>query len=191
MASDFTRSMRSTGSAAASRRDVQGSIGSSSSRPSAHSVAQSMGSGFSVAHSLVRQGSITSDDRRRGTNSPALSAFGIPQSRAASALGREVYIQDHAHASSSSMVPPEAMAPTIGSPPSAHMTPDKTGTIRSVGSGSTTVKMDNNAATTSFSSTLHAGPPTERSISPLSMTFSMDAPWAGGLDSNWQPSAVP
>ena len=71
--------LRSTGSAAASaRRELL--YGSNSSHPSGFSAARSTGTNGSAAlsftQSLVRSGSITSDGRRRGHISPALSAFG-------------------------------------------------------------------------------------------------------------------
>ncbi|KAF5389500.1 hypothetical protein D9757_004358 [Collybiopsis confluens] len=77
MRSYLSPTSRSTGSAAASRREQSGSA---SSRPSARSAARSFafssdGSGASVSHS----GSISSDDRRKNralTMSPTLSAFG-------------------------------------------------------------------------------------------------------------------
>jgi len=69
---------RSTGSAAAStRRELL--YGSSSSHPSTFSAARSTGTNgsaaLSFAQSIARSGSITSDGRRRGYISPALSAF--------------------------------------------------------------------------------------------------------------------
>ena len=70
---------RSTGSAAASaRRELL--YGSSSSHPSTFSASRSTGTNGSTAlsfvQSIARSGSITSDGRRRGYVSPALSAFG-------------------------------------------------------------------------------------------------------------------
>ncbi|KAF8151037.1 hypothetical protein B0H34DRAFT_666363 [Crassisporium funariophilum] len=178
MRSHFAPSSRSTGSAPASRRDGSGSVGSSSSRPSAHS-------GFSLAHSLPRTGSISSDGRKRnhgGLISPALSAFG-QQLRAPTSGGQggsrqqrpTTPVQDH-----------NSLSPTIGSPPSAHMSPDKMGsTIRSVGSGSTTLMADSSFGT------LRGGGGVYRSgsASPLSANFPLSAPWAGGLDNDWTPAA--
>ncbi|KAF8963170.1 hypothetical protein BDZ97DRAFT_1920059 [Flammula alnicola] len=164
MRSHFSPSSRSTGSAPASRRDLGGSMGSNaSSRPSMHS---SIASGFSAAaHSLVRAGSISSDERRRNaTSSPALSAFGH-QVRAASQQGH----------------PEPSFSPVIGEPPSVHVSPDKANTLRSMGSGSAAL-MD-----TSFETV--RGVQTSRSISPLSASFPLNAPWVGGLDNDWQPSA--
>lgn len=163
MRSHFNPSSRSTGSAPASRREVNSSVGSANSaRPSAHSSSQH--SAFSaIAHSLVRAGSLTNDDRRRGP-SPALSAFG--------------------HQTRHGPAPEASLSPTIGKPPSAHMSPaDKTAsdaTLRSVQSDTTAV-MDTSA------STVHGVQPA-RSLSPLSANFPLNAPWAGGLDSDWQPS---
>jgi len=181
MRSHFSASIHgSTGSSPSSRRDI-GSFNSNSSRPSAFSVARSQGSGHSVAQSLVRTGSISSDDRRRG--SPALSAFGHqPRAGAASSVSRlrtpspfGIY-PELARSSPSPSV--------IGSPPSAHMSPDKTNTIRSVGSGSTTLVAD-----TSFGSTAR-GSNAGRAVSPMSSSsFPLNAPWVGGLDNEWQPSA--
>ena len=69
MRSHFNPSVRSTGSAPASRRDGSSSMGSAtSSRPSGHSIG--------------RTGSISSDGRsRQQTNSSSLSAFGFAQKR--------------------------------------------------------------------------------------------------------------
>ncbi|KAF4613692.1 hypothetical protein D9613_008032 [Agrocybe pediades] len=193
MASDFSRSLRSTGSAPAARRDLNlsGSVNSTtSSRPSvgAYSVAVSMGSGVSLAHSLVRQGSLSADEGRRGGaggRSPALSAFG-GQRRAGASSGSASREASNGTSEERSAQEEQGsalalhMIPTIGAPPSAHLdtlhdgTPSKHAqTIRSVGSGSTTVGND------TFS-TLQAGEGGGR-LSPLSMTFSMDLPWAGGL----------
>ena len=169
MRSHFTPSSRSTGSAPASRRDVNSSLSSANSaRPSAHSSSQhSAFSGSAIAHSLVRAGSLSGDERRRGPSSPALSAFGHHQAR---------------HGPPAPEAQP--LSPTIGKPPSAHMGPaDKMasgGTLRSVESDTTAV-MDASAGT------LHGVQPA-RSLSPLSATFPLNAPWAGGLDSDWQPS---
>ena len=163
MRSHFTPSSRSTGSAPASRRDVNSSLSSANSaRPSAHSGSQhSAFSGSAIAHSLVRAGSLSGDERRRGPSSPALSAFGHHQAR---------------HG------PPAPEA--IGKPPSAHMSAaDKTasgGTLR-------TVESDTTAVMDASVSTVHGVQPA-RSLSPLSATFPLNAPWAGGLDSDWQPS---
>lgn len=66
-------SLRSSGSAPASRHEQSYSTGSASSRPSAFSAARTIGSGYSVAASR----SISSDERKRAQAvSPALSAFG-------------------------------------------------------------------------------------------------------------------
>jgi len=69
-------SARSSGSAPASSR--HNFSGSNSSKPSGHSHGRTTSSGISLAHS----GSISSDGRRRlrGPVSPALSAFGYPDS---------------------------------------------------------------------------------------------------------------
>ncbi|KAF9007415.1 hypothetical protein BDQ17DRAFT_1350604 [Cyathus striatus] len=96
---------RSTGSAPAAARD--GSLSSGS-----HSQSRSGSSGFSVAHSLGRTGSITSDGRRRhGPISPALSAFGPPRR-----IGRDSDILE-------------------SPPPSAHLSPDRGSTVRTSGTG--------------------------------------------------------
>ncbi|KDR78656.1 hypothetical protein GALMADRAFT_244126 [Galerina marginata CBS 339.88] len=185
MRSHFSPSVRSTGSAPVARRDNSGSVSSNSSRPSAHSVARSMGSGVSVAHSLLRMGSVSSDDRKRHLpGSPALSAFGHGQMRTSSSGGHGQGQQE-----SSSL----GLPPIIGSPPSAHMNPEKTNTIRSVGSGSTTL-MDTSFGTIDTvrgSGSGNGGLQTERSMSPLSSaSFSMaNAPWVAGLDGDWQPAA--
>ena len=176
MRSHFSPSIHGSTGSAPSRREI-GSLNSNSSRPSAYSVARSQGSGFSVAQSLVRTGSISSEDRKR--NSPALSAFGL-QTRAAAAAAASA----SASATSRPEPPPLPQA-VIGSPPCAHMNPDKANTIRSAGSssgGSTTLMAD-----ASFGSTLRGVQVQQRSVSPLSA--SLNAPWVGGLDNDWQASA--
>ncbi|KAF5379658.1 hypothetical protein D9615_005772 [Tricholomella constricta] len=92
---------RSTGSAPASRRDLSGSFGSGSSRPSAFSAAART---HSSGHSLAHSGSISSDARKRG--SPAMSAFG---SRSRS---------------------PPALSPVLNAPPTAHFVPERAGMHR-------------------------------------------------------------
>jgi hypothetical protein len=173
MRSHFSPSIHGSTGSAPSRRDI-GSLNSNSSRPSAHSVARSQGSGFSVAQSLVRTGSISSEERKR--NSPALSAFGHQTRAAASSSSRPM------RSPSPYGYPEPPLSPVIGSPPSAHMSPNKATTIRSMRSGSTTVVAD-----TSFGSTLR-GAQGSRSASPLSASFPLNAPWVGGLDNDWQPS---
>ncbi|KAF9459040.1 hypothetical protein BDZ94DRAFT_1269228 [Collybia nuda] len=103
---------RSTGSAPASRRDMTGSNGSASSRPSAFSAARTGSSGHSLAHS----GSITSEDRKRGHVSPTMSAFG------------------HGHRSDGE--PP--LSPLLNTPPLVHFA-ERAGTVRSITSGTTAV----------------------------------------------------
>ncbi|KIM39287.1 hypothetical protein M413DRAFT_447231 [Hebeloma cylindrosporum] len=177
MRSHFSPSIHGSTGSAPSRRDI-GSLNSNSSRPSAHSVARSQGSGFSVAQSLVRTGSISSDERKR--NSPALSAFGLQTRAAASSLS----VNSRRRRSPSPYGYPEPpLSPVIGSPPSAHMSPDKATTIRSMRSGSTTLMAD-----TSFGSTLRGGGVQgSRSASPLSASFPLNAPWVGGLDNDCSP----
>lgn len=110
---------RSTGSAAASRRDMSVSNGSASSRPSAFSHARSGSSGHSLAHS----GSVISDGRHKRA-SPTMSAFG------------------HGHGrSGSEMEPP--LSPLLSTPPLVHFSDRAgTGTVRSVPSGSTATAVD-------------------------------------------------
>jgi hypothetical protein len=194
MRSHFSPSIHgSTGSApSSSRREYIGSVNSNSSRPSAYSVARSQGSGHSAAQSLVRTGSISSEERRRG--SPVLSAFGSSQARAGGGGGGGGGAGSSAarvrSPSPFGLYPPElpASPPTIGSPPSAHMSPHKATTIRSVASsslGSTTLVAD-----TSFGSTVRVSTSGAGSISPLSASFPLNAaPWVSGLDGDWQPSA--
>lgn len=172
MRSHFGPSIHGSTGSAPSRHDI-GSLNSNSSRPSAHSVARSQGSGFSVAQSLVRTGSISSDDRKR--HSPALSAFGH-QTRAAASSSSSRPMRSP----SPFGYPEPPLSPVIGSPPTAHMSPDKTSSVRS---GLTTLKAD-----TSFGSTLR-GTQVSREASPLSASFPINAPWVGGLDNDWQPSA--
>ncbi|PPQ83982.1 hypothetical protein CVT25_000528 [Psilocybe cyanescens] len=161
MRSHFTPSNRSTGSAPAGSH-----MGSTSSR----------------AHSLLRTGSISSDERKR--LSPALSAFGHGtgyghQMRASSSTGSG---SGGHHSQHPSVEPP--LSPVIGSPPSVHMGPDKSTTLRSMGSGADS----SYTAYTSLATT--RARERERSISPsnASMSMATDAPWAGGLASDWQAS---
>jgi hypothetical protein len=160
MRSHFNPSVRSTGSAPASRRDGSSSIGSASSRPS--------------AHSLARTGSISSDGRRRHhTNSPSLSAFGHSPMRPSPL---------------SNFDEPSSRLPLmIGSPPSVHITPDKTSTIRSLGSiGSAAVTVvDDSSSGTVKGPLLRSASTSQMS----SASFPLNAPWAAGLDNNWEPAA--
>ena len=165
MRSHFNPSVRSTGSAPASRRDESNSMGSASS-----------------AHSLARTGSISSDGRRRyQTNSPSLSALGHAQKRPSPL-------------SSNDFDEPSSKIPfNIGSPPCAHVTPDKTSTIRSLGSsGSGTIAaatvMDENSFGTVKG--LPMGLVRSGSTSQMSSaSFPLNAPpWAAGLDNDWVPT---
>ena len=163
MRSHFNPSVRSTGSAPNSRRDGSNSIGS----------------GSVSARSLARTGSISSDERRRHhANSPTLSAFGYsqlrssPLSNGSSSTNRNRLLFDDPSSSSS-------ILPTIGSPPSAYVTPDKTNTIRSVGSGSAATVMDNGTV---------RGVELVRTGS-TSQFSALSAPWAAGLDNDWVPAA--
>ena len=171
MRSHFSPSVRSTGSAPASRFEV-GSVNSNSSRPSAHSNSRSVSSGM---QSIARTNSISSDSRKRpghGAIAPALSAFGLRgQTRASNGGSGSGQHQIGAES---------PLSPVIGSPPSVHVSPSKT--VRSTGSGSTTL-FDTSMSTVRGASLSRAG-----SASPLSTNFPMTAPWAGGLDENWQPS---
>ena len=171
MRSHFNPSVRSTGSAPASRRDGSGSMGSASSRPS--------------AHSLARTGSISSDGRRRHPgNSPTLSAFGHGHSHM-----RPSPLSNGGSSSSSNRPPfddaplPSILPPIIGSPPSAHVTPDKMSTIRSLGSTGS----ESGVTLMDAGTVRDAGP---RSTSPLSASsFPLNTPWATGLDNDWTPTA--
>lgn len=159
---------RSTGSAAASRRDL--SYGSNSSRPSAHSAGDGSSGALSFAQSLARSGSITSDGRKRtfGPISPALSAFGNPirsgngsgsGSGSDFALSREGSGNASASASGSGHEHPSASeGVTLQSPSTAYLAP---------------------ARVVNTSASAMSSPPT----SPLSM------PWAGGLDDSWSASS--
>ncbi|PPQ63228.1 hypothetical protein CVT24_005688 [Panaeolus cyanescens] len=123
MRSHFNPSMRSTGSAAASRRELtNGSLSSNSSRPSHHSSASAH------SHTLSRTGSIPNENRRNlrvggtsGNVSPALSAFGqhhfAPQMRASTSVA-------------------DSAVAGLESPASVHVSSHKSGTLRSVGSSS-------------------------------------------------------
>lgn len=168
MRSHLAPSSRSTGSASASR--MGGSFGSNSSRPSAYSVASA------ANNSLNRQGSIGSDGfghRRVGPISPALSALG-PMYRRSQWIshGSGSDIQSGSGSGGSGFglasVVEQPVPAMVGPPPSAHMTPDRS-TIRTVTSGSATLR-DNERMTTS---------------PPLSPSF---APWATGLDQDWTPA---
>lgn len=170
MRSHMAPSSRSTGSASASRREMGGSFGSNSSRPSAFSVASA------ANNSLSRQGSIGSDGfgRRRGGGpiSPALSALGPLYHRSHWVTGSGSDSQSGSGSGGSGLAlaslaeqPAPAM---VGPPPSAHMTPDRS-TIRTVTSGSATLRDDERRTTSP----------------PLSPSF---APWATGLDHDWTPA---
>jgi hypothetical protein len=135
-----------------------------SSRPSAHSRSASSG-----IHSLVHQGSISSDSRRRNgsaTHSPALSAFCVrPSSRG-------------------SPVDQSFDSTIIGTPPVVHVSPQKSVTVRSITSGCTTL-VDNSTRTLRGFAT----PPRSNSASPLSANFQLSPPpWAAGLAHDWQPA---
>ena len=177
MRSHFDPSVRSTGSAPASRREGSSSIGSAnSSRPS--------------AFSLSRTGSISSDGRRRHqSNSPSLSAFGYSQKRPSPLSSNKNDFDDE---------PPSSIIPfnNIGSPPSAHMSPDKTSTIRSLGSSgasgtvtAVTVMDENSFGTVKglpMMGLVRSGSTSQMS----SASFPLNAPpWAAGLDKDWEPTA--
>ena len=174
MRSHSNPSVRSTGSAPASRRDGSGSVGSSSSRPSAHSIA--------------RTGSISSDGRRRpNPTSPTLSAFGYSPMR--SPLSNNKKNKDNDSRSPFDDPPLPSLLPTIGSPPCAHVTPDKKSTVRSLGGfiGSGTVMdmdMDRSFGTVRGADLARSG-----STSQFSATSPLNAPWAAGLDNDWIPAA--
>ena len=174
MRSHFDPSVRSTGSAPASRRDGSSSMGS-------------------AASSLARTGSISSDGRRRHqTNSPSLSAFGYSQKRPSPLSSNNKNDFDDE--------PPSSIIPfnNIGSPPSAHMSPDKTSTIRSLGSsgGSGTVVnavtvMDEKNSFGTVKGSPMMGLVRSGSTSQMSSaSFPLNAPpWAAGLDKDWVPAA--
>ena len=177
MRSHLNPSFRSTGSAPASRRDGSSSMGSAaSSRPS--------------AYSLARTGSISSDGRRRNqTNSPSLSAFGYSQKRPSPLSSNNN--NDFDEQPSSNMP-----FSNIGSPPCAHMTPDKTSTIRSLGSSgasgtvtAVTVMDENSFGTVKglpMMGLVRSGSTSQMS----SASFPLNAPpWAAGLDKDWEPTA--
>ncbi|KAF8186624.1 hypothetical protein BJ912DRAFT_1143878 [Pholiota molesta] len=183
MRSHFSPSSRSTGSAPASRRDFESSIGSAvSSRPSVAAARSPAGSvshyaGASAhAQSLAHKASLSSEDRRLGAMSPALSAFGHQARHGSSRSGS-------GSGAGSGAEPP--VVPVIGAPPEARMSPDKLGGARAL-RAAPSASSDDAAA---FLDTSFGTIRPVRSLSPLSATFPMNAPWAGGLDSDWQPSA--
>ncbi|GLB44784.1 hypothetical protein LshimejAT787_1801210 [Lyophyllum shimeji] len=94
---------RSTGSAP-SRRDLSGST---SSHPSAFSTAART---HSSGHSLAHSGSISSDARKRGAPSPAMSAFGS---------------RSRPHSP-----PAPVLTPPLNAPPTAHFATERAGTHR-------------------------------------------------------------
>ena len=165
MRSHFNPSVRSTGSAPASRRDGSNSMGSASSRPS--------------AYSLARTGSVSSDGRRRHhPNSPTLSAFGYSPMRPS-------LLSNNKFEEPSTKLPHNKIA----SPLSALITPDQTSTIRSLGSsGSAAVTVVDD---TSFGTVkgpvglVRSGSTSQMS----SASFPLNTPWAAGLDSDWVPAA--
>ncbi|KAF8193429.1 hypothetical protein BJ912DRAFT_1141890 [Pholiota molesta] len=185
MRSHFSPSSRSTGSAPASRRDFESSIGSAaSSRPSARSPAGSVshyaGGASAHAQALAHKGSLSSEDRRLGALSPALSpalsAFGHQARHGSSRSGS-------GSGGASGAEPP--VVPVIGAPPEARMSPDKLGGARALRAAPSASSDDAAAFLDMSFGTIRP----VRSLSPLSATFPMNAPWAGGLDSDWQPSA--
>lgn len=155
---------RSTGSAPFSRFEIA-SVNSGASRPSGHSRTASSG-----MHSLVHQGSISSESRRRNgsaNHSPAVSAFGTrPSSRGSPGFDQSFD------------------STLIGTPPVVHVSPQKSDTVRSMASGSTTL-VDTSTRTLRGLTT----PPRSDSASPLSANFQLNPPpWAAGLDHDWQPA---
>jgi hypothetical protein len=140
-------SVRSTGSAAASRRDGSGSLSStSSSRPSTHSASSSL------SHSLVRAGSIISEGRRRFDphlpSSPPVSAFGMGpghrgfQTPPRAATPADVGMHSGFKHGEIPTIDGPAGSPSVseGIPmPSVHFSPGAS-TIRTVGSTSTTMQ---------------------------------------------------
>lgn len=154
MRSHFSPSMWSTGSAPIGRFEMC-SVNSITSRPSAHSRSASSG-----LHSLVHQGSISSDNRRRNGSaghSPALSAFGMrPTSRASPGLDQSFD------------------STVIGTPPTVHVSPQKSTTL-----------FDISTRTLRGLPT----PPVSNSSSPIITNLQLNPlPWAGGLAHDWQPA---
>lgn len=162
------------------------------------------------AHSLARTGSISSDGRRRHqTNSPSLSAFGYSQKRPSPLSSNNNNHNEYDdEPPSSNIMPFNNTIGSIGTPPCAHVTPDKTSTIRSLGSsggttvGSTGVTVmgggsgdeDSSFGTVKgLSSPMMMGGGLVRSGSTSQMSsasFPLNAPpWAAGLDKDWVPAA--
>ena len=196
-------SNRSTGSAPASRRDVSGSLGSRSSRPSAQ-------------HSLAHSGSVSSLEGRRrypsslrysvysgregssstsngGGISPALSAFGnrirrqgsedgMPMPRNLTPLSEQYAVES----GSSYFTAPDTMSGR-----SSNGMHDTLGTSRSAQTaGTALMEVEEDvvdAARAAMGSEFGL-------LSPRSQTSDLDgslglssAPWAAGLDQNWTP----
>lgn len=180
MRSHFNPSNSSSGSAPASQGTGVGSLNSNSSRaPSNHSKASSN------VHALMHKGSISSDSRKRYPPvSPALSAFGVHP------RGRSTPSPAPSPGPSSLQHQIDPHTPTlIGSPLPVHMSP---GTIKSIGSATTVAQGDTSMGTMK-GVMIPATPELEvpqRSVtaSPPLSAFGV-APWAGGLDNDWQPMA--
>lgn len=167
MRSHFSPSTRSTGSAPAGRLDF-GSISSNASRPSAHSRSASSG-----IQSLAQKGSVSSDSRRKfgsASQSPVVSGFGLRTRPRASGspLAEQTF--------------ESSLPPVIDSPPVVHVSPHKSSTFRTYPSGSTTL-------VDTSSNTSRSVPTPKRSETGSPFNLPVNAPWAGGLDNDWQPAA--
>ncbi|EAU85188.1 hypothetical protein CC1G_06204 [Coprinopsis cinerea okayama7 len=134
-------SLRSTGSAPASRHELEGSLSSNSSRPSAHGSTRSAGSAMSsIGQSLVRAGSIITDGRRRfDSSAPPHSPFGNrgfqTPPRAATPGGVGIFKHGEVPTIDGSNPSPNLEIPPVHKSPGS----DRASTIRTVTSGSTAV----------------------------------------------------
>lgn len=139
--------MRSTGSAAAARRELSGSVSSNSSRPSVNSSSSSATN--SINRNIVRAGSIINDrGRRQDSHAPhPLSPFGVsgsfPSAAPAAVAGAvpkfkpgQVPTIDGSAPSASSV----GLSVGIPSMPSSTLSSPGASTIRTIASGSTAVQ---------------------------------------------------
>ncbi|THU91853.1 hypothetical protein K435DRAFT_863021 [Dendrothele bispora CBS 962.96] len=186
------------GSAAASRRDLSGSTGSSSSRPSAARSARSVLSG-SEGHSLSHSGSISSDGhwkrklRTTGVGGEG-STTGGAMSPALSVFGHNTRVASGATATSGPSL-------GIGQYTTSPISEEGSGSVArarvptpllGVGSGVTIDGERRGHGHFSAPSSPRIGrslSPRRHDISPVDRALSLSpVPWAGGLDDSWSAS---